>query len=85
MRVHRPPGGDRREAKPGERDTGGIRYRVGHQGVLLARLKLGNAGPVGLHERERADLSGGRPYEDVRQDADPDTEQFLVVSGPHAF
>ena len=84
MRVHRPPGGDRREAKPGKRDTAGIRHRVGH-GALLARLKLGNAGPVGLHERERADLPGGRPHQDVRQDADTDTEQFLLVSGPHAF
>jgi hypothetical protein len=81
MRVHHAPGGDQREAKPGKRGTGGIWYRVGHQGALPAQLKVGNAGAVGLHGDERADLPGGYPY----QNADPDTDQFLVVTGPHAF
>jgi hypothetical protein len=81
MRVHRPPSGDRREAEPGKRGTGGIWYRVAHEGALLARRKLGHAGAVGLYEHERADLPGGRNH----QKADPDTDQFLVVFGPHAF
>jgi hypothetical protein len=81
MRVHRPPGGDRREAEPGQRGTGGIWYRVAHEGALLARRKLGHAGAVGLHEHERADLPGCRNH----QKDDPDTGQFLVVFGPHAF
>lgn len=81
MRVHRPPGRDRREAEPGKRGTGGIWYRVVRHGALLARLKHGHAGAVGLHEHERADLPGGYPY----QDADADTDQFLVVTGHRAF
>ena len=80
MRVQRPPGRDRREAEPGKRGTRGIWYRVAHHGALLARLKLGHAGAVGLHEHERADLPGGRNH----QKDDPDTDQFLVVFGPHA-
>ena len=81
MRVHRAPGGDRREAKPGKRGTGGIWDRVGHEGARLARRKLGHAGAVGLHEHERADLPGGRDH----QKDDHDTDQFLVVSGHRAF
>ena len=81
MRVHRPPGGDRSEAEQSKRGTGGIWYRVGHEGALIARRKLGNDGAVGLHEDERGDLPGGRPH----QNADPVAVQFLVVSGPHAF
>jgi hypothetical protein len=81
VRVHRPPGRDRREAEPGKRGTGGIWYRVAHHGALLARRKLGHAAAVGLHEHERADLPGGRNH----QKDDPDTDQFLVASCPHAF
>jgi len=81
VRVHRPPGGDRREAEPGKRGTGGIWYRVAHEGALLARRKLGHAGAVGLHEHERADLPGGRNHEKD----DPDTDPFLVVLGSYAF
>jgi hypothetical protein len=81
MRVHRAPGGDRREAEPGKRGTGGIWYRVAREGALLARRKLEHAGAVGLHEHERADLPGGRNH----QKEDPDADQFLVVFGPRAF
>jgi hypothetical protein len=82
MRVYRAPGPDWREAEQDKRGAGGFWHRDGHHGGLLAAgLKLGHAGAAGLHELERADLPGGSAY----QNADSDTDQFLVVTGPHAF
>jgi hypothetical protein len=80
MRVHRAPRPVRREAEPGKRGRRGRWYLVGHQGPLLAQLRLVDGGAAGLHEHERADLPGGA----TDQNADADTDQFLGVTGLHA-
>jgi hypothetical protein len=82
VRVLGAPGGDWREAEPDNRGRRGRWYLVSHQGPLLARLKLVDAGAAGLHEHERADLPGG--VTDRNADADTDTDQFIGVTGPHA-